>query len=101
LRTHHEGKRGTKVLGSKRSLYQRKKSATAIGIGGQSSGQPSPLGGGVPTYKTFKKTLELEFVERANGMSSGLQRKLDWILWRGRLLPKRKNKLQTKEEPVM
>jgi hypothetical protein len=34
LRTHHEGKRGTKDLGSKLPLYVRKKRATAIGIRG-------------------------------------------------------------------
>jgi hypothetical protein len=63
-----------KDRGGKRSLYLRKKRATMIGFGGQSSGQLSPLGGGGLTYKILKKTLELEFVKRANGMSSGLQR---------------------------
>jgi hypothetical protein len=74
LRTHHEGKRGTKDLGSKRSLYVRKKRATAISIWGWSSRQLSRLGRGGPTYKTLKKTLELEFVKRANGMCSGFRK---------------------------
>jgi hypothetical protein len=44
LRTHHEGRRGTKDLGGQRPLYLRKKRATAIGIGRWSSRQLSPLG---------------------------------------------------------
>jgi hypothetical protein len=43
LRTHQEGKYGTKYLGCKRPLYLRKKRTTAIGIGGWSSRQASPL----------------------------------------------------------
>jgi hypothetical protein len=66
------GRMGTKGLGDKRPLYVRKKRATAIGIGGWSSGQLSPLGRGGPTYRTLKKTIKLEFVRRANGMPSGL-----------------------------
>jgi hypothetical protein len=34
LRMHHEGKWGTKDLGSKRPLHVRKKRETMIGIGG-------------------------------------------------------------------
>jgi hypothetical protein len=49
----------------------RKKDATTIGIGGWSS---RPLGRRGPTYKTLKKTLELQFVKRANGMSSGFRK---------------------------
>jgi hypothetical protein len=63
LRIHHEGKRGTKDLGGKRPLYVRKMRATTTCIGGWSSRQLPPLGRGGPTYKTIKKTLELEFVK--------------------------------------
>jgi hypothetical protein len=49
----------------------RKKRETAIGIRGWRSRQLSPLGRRGPAYKTLKKTLELEFVKRANEMSSG------------------------------
>jgi hypothetical protein len=90
LWTHHEGKRGTKKLGSKRPLYVRKKRATAIGIGGWSPRHLSPLGRIGPIYKTLKKTLELEFVMRANGMSSGFQKMRKWTLWAGRPPPTRK-----------
>jgi hypothetical protein len=53
----------------------RKKRTTAIGIGGWSPGQLSHLGRGGSTYETLKKTLELEFVRRANGKPSGLHSK--------------------------
>jgi hypothetical protein len=84
LQMHHEGRRATKDVGSKRPLYLRKKRMITIGIGGWSSGQLSPLGRGGPTYKTLKNILELEFVKRANRMSSRLQRIMDWTLCRGR-----------------
>jgi hypothetical protein len=61
----------------------------------------SPLGRGGPPYKTLKKTLELEFMKRANRMSSGLQRMIDRSLWRGRPPPKQKKKLQIEQELVM
>jgi hypothetical protein len=80
---HHEGKRGTKDLGSKWLLYVRKKRATIIGIGGRNSRQPSPLGRGGPTYKTLKKTLELEFVKQANRISSRFRKMRKCTLWRG------------------
>jgi hypothetical protein len=88
LRTHHERKGGTKALGGKRPLFLRKKRASAIGIGGWSSRQLSPLRRDGPTYKTLKKTPELEFMKRANGLSSGLQRMMDRTLWSGRPPPK-------------
>jgi hypothetical protein len=84
LQVHHEWKGGTKDLGSKGPLCVRNKRATAIGIGGQSSRQLSPLGRGGPTYKTLMKTLELEFVKWANGTSSGFQKMRKWTLQRGR-----------------
>jgi hypothetical protein len=59
---HHEEKKGTKDLDSKRPLYMKKKGATTMGIRGWSSRQLSPLGRRGPAYKILKKTLELEFV---------------------------------------
>jgi hypothetical protein len=56
VRTHNAGKRGTKALCGKRPIYLRKKTATAIGTGGWSSGQLSPLRRRRPTYKTLKRT---------------------------------------------
>jgi hypothetical protein len=97
VRMHHEGRRGTKDLGSKRLLYLRKKRVTAIVIRGWSSGQLSSLGRG-PTYKNVKKILELEFMmKRANGMSSGLRRMRDQTV-EGRPPPKWKKKLQRERE---
>jgi hypothetical protein len=61
-------------LGGKRPLYIRKNRATAIGIEGLSSRQLSPLGIRGLAYKTLMKTLELEFVKRANGVSSGFRK---------------------------
>jgi hypothetical protein len=43
------------------------------GNGGWRSGELSCLGRRGPVYKTHKKTLELEFVKRANGMSNGFR----------------------------
>jgi hypothetical protein len=93
LWTHHEGKRGTKDLDSKQPLYMRKKRATAIGIGGCSSGKLSPLGRGGLTYKTIKMSVELEFMKRANRMSSRFQKMRKWTLWRCWPPPKQKKRL--------
>jgi hypothetical protein len=64
----------------------RRKTVTAIGTGGLSSGQLSPLDRREPAYKILKKTNVLEIVKRAVGISSGLQRIRNWALWRGRPL---------------
>jgi hypothetical protein len=69
-----------------RPLYVRKKWATAISIGKWSSRQLSPLGRGGPSYKTLKKTLNLEFVKIADVMFSGFRKMKKWTLWRGRPL---------------
>jgi hypothetical protein len=86
----------------------RKMRTTVIGIAGWSSRQISPLGRRVSAYEVLKKTLELEFVKRACGLSSGFRKMRKWTLWRGRPSPKRnkkegkkKKKLQIQEEPVM
>jgi hypothetical protein len=73
VRTHNAGRRGTKDLSGKRPLYLSKKKASTIGSGRWSSGQLSLLGRGGPTYKSLKKTIGLEIVKRAVGISSGLQ----------------------------
>jgi hypothetical protein len=92
----------TKDVGSKRPPCVRKKRETAmIGIGGWSSGLISHLGGGGPTYKTLKKTVDLEFVKRTNGLSSGLWIVRNRNLWRCRRPPKRRKKLQIEQERVM
>jgi hypothetical protein len=87
---HDEGKKKTKDQGGKRPLYARKNRATAISIGRWSSRQLSPMGRGGMSYKTLKKTLELEFVKRANGMPSRFRKIRKWTLWRGRPPPNKK-----------
>jgi hypothetical protein len=42
--------------------------------------------------KTLRKNIGLEFVKRATGMSSGLQKMRNWTLWRGQPILKRKKK---------
>jgi hypothetical protein len=98
---YHEGKCGTKDLGGKQPPHVRKKRATVIGIGGWSSRQLSPLGRRVSAYEALKTTLELEFVRRAHGMSSGFRKIRKWTLWRGRPPPEGGKKLQIQEQPVM
>jgi hypothetical protein len=79
----------------------RKKRATVIEIRGWSSRQLSPPGRRVLAYEDFKKTLELDFMKRACGMSSGIQKIKKWTLWRGKPPLKQKKKLQIQEEPVI
>jgi hypothetical protein len=95
LWTTHKGKCEINYMGGKRPLDVRKKRATAIGVGGWSSGQLSPMGIKVPAYKTLQKTFRLQIVKRAKEVSSGLRRIRMWTLWRGRPPPKRKKKLRT------
>jgi hypothetical protein len=83
---------GIKDLSDRRPLYVRKKRATAIDMGRWSSRQLSLLGRRVSAYEALKKTLDLEFVKRARGMSSGLWKIRKWTLWRGRPPPKRKKR---------
>jgi hypothetical protein len=84
LQSRHENGNATKDLGGKWPLYPEKRKTTGIDIGGWSSGQLSPLGRRGPTYKTLKKTLELQFAKQADEMSSGLQTSKHWTVWRGR-----------------
>jgi hypothetical protein len=74
LRTTHKGKGETNDTDGKRPLDVRKKRATAIGVGGWSSGQLSPVGIRVPAYKTLQKTFRLQIVKRAKEASSGLRK---------------------------
>jgi hypothetical protein len=86
LQSRQESGNATKDLGGKWPLYPEKRKTTGIDIGGWSSGQLSHLGTREPTYKTFRKILELQFAKQADEMSSGLQRSKLWTLWRGRPL---------------
>jgi hypothetical protein len=90
LQSRKESDKATKNPGGKRPLYPEKRKTTGIDIGGWSLGQLSPLGRRGPTYKILKKTVELESVKQAKGMTSGLQTSKHWTLWRGRPPPKRK-----------
>jgi hypothetical protein len=45
------------------------------------------------TSGSYEKTLGLEIVKRAVGLSSGLRKIRYWTSWRGRPLPKRKKNL--------
>jgi hypothetical protein len=92
LRTHHEGKRGTKNVGDKRPLYVRKKRATANGIGGGTQDSCHLWEEEDRPTRPPEKTLELEFVKRANGMCSGFRKMRTWILWRSWPPPKRKKR---------
>jgi hypothetical protein len=94
LWTTHKGKGETNYIGGKRPLDVRKKRETAIGVGGWSSGQLSPMRIRVPAYKTLQKTFRHQIVKRAKEVSSGLRRIRIWTLWRGRPPPKHKKKLR-------
>jgi hypothetical protein len=58
-------------LSRKQPLYLKKNRATVIGIRGLSSRHLSHLGRRGPSYRTLKKTLELEIEKQALGISSG------------------------------
>jgi hypothetical protein len=64
----------------------------AIGVGGWSSGQLSPMGMRVPAYKTLQKIFRLQIVKRAKEVSSGLRKIRKCTLWRGSPPPKRKER---------
>jgi hypothetical protein len=119
---HHERKRGTKDLGSKRLLYVRRKRATKINIRGWSSGQPSPLrkkrttmdgtwkwrpgertllGSGRTLYKILYKISCSKNTKQMPKASSRTWRIMEWTLLRGRPPPKWKKRLQAEQEPVM
>jgi hypothetical protein len=93
---HHEGICGTKKPGRQASAIRKKEE----GIEGWSSRQLPPFGRRVSAYEDRKKTLELEFVKRARGMSSSFGKIRKLTLWRGRPPPKWKRTLQIQEEPV-
>jgi hypothetical protein len=49
------------------------------------------LGSERTTSGIYKKTIGLEFLKRAVGISSGLRKIRNWTLWWGQPTPKRKN----------
>jgi hypothetical protein len=60
------------------------------------------LGNERTTSMIYKKTIRLEIVKGALGISSVFWKTRKWSLWRrGRPPPKRKKKLQIQKEPVM
>jgi hypothetical protein len=73
----------------KEPLYLRKGRKVANSIGGQSRRQQLRLGSMGIANEIFGKSIGLEFVKRANGMSNRLRKVKDWVLWRGRPPPKR------------
>jgi hypothetical protein len=83
-------KRGNEGSRRQAAAIREKERATAIGSGGWSSRQLSPLGKRGPAYKILKNTLELEFVRRVNRMSSEFRKMRKLTLWISRSPPKRK-----------
>jgi hypothetical protein len=59
------------------------------------------LGNERSTSGIYKKTIGLEIVKRAEGISSRLRRIKDWTWWKGRPLPKWKKELQIQQKLVM
>jgi hypothetical protein len=51
--------------------------------------------------KTYKKTNGLETAKWIARSTVGIQRMMDWTLWRGQTPPKWKKKLHTEQELVM
>jgi hypothetical protein len=78
LKQKQRGSERIKDLGDRRPIYVRKKRITSM---------------------IYRKTIELEIVKRAVGISSRLRRIRNWTLWRGRPPPKRKKKSCTEYEP--
>jgi hypothetical protein len=59
------------------------------------------LGNGRTTSGIYRKTIGLEIMNRAVGISSELRRIRNWTLWSGWPPPKWKKKLQVQQGPVM
>jgi hypothetical protein len=75
--------------GIEEQVHLRKGRKTAKIIGGRRRHQPrlERTGNG---NKVVRKSMGMEFVKRSNWTFSGLQRMMDWTLWRGLPPPKRK-----------
>jgi hypothetical protein len=78
-----EGRMGIKDLGGRRLLHLRKERTNTNGIGEWSSGQRSPLGSEGTLKKTLCEIVRGKITKQVVGISSGLQRMVDWTLWRG------------------
>jgi hypothetical protein len=88
---------GIRSRGVEEQVHLRKGRKTSKSIGGRRRRhQPrlESMGNGNKFFgKTIHKASKLD--------SSGLQRMMDWTLWRGRPPPKRKKRPHREEEPVM
>jgi hypothetical protein len=73
-------------------LHPRKGRITSYSIGGQSREQQPRLESMRNSSKVFGKTVGLEFGKQEFEISSGIRRRRNWSLWRGRPPPKRKKK---------
>jgi hypothetical protein len=70
----------------------RMEGKTASSSGGWHKREQQRLKGMSKYNNIYWRTTGLEFVERANEMSSKLQKVRNWTVWRGRPTPKRKKK---------
>jgi hypothetical protein len=85
------------MLGRRQLMRQKDTNRT----GNRAFKEQLRLGNEKTTSGVYKKTIGLEIVKRAVGLSSSLRRIRNGTLSRGRPHPKRKNKLQIQQEPVM
>jgi hypothetical protein len=66
------------------------KNPTMNNIKGRNPGERAPLGSGVSRKKDIRDIFREKIMEHGVGISSGLQRRKKWTLWRGRPPPKLK-----------
>jgi hypothetical protein len=90
LQTRQEGKRGTKIIGGRRPLCQKRKVPTENAIGRCRSGQRSNLGRRGTQKKTPYETVNAKITKRITKFTAGLLPTKNWTPWRGRPPPKRK-----------
>jgi hypothetical protein len=94
-------KNGIRSRHDKETAHLRTWRKTASSFGGLNR-REQPQMEGVRKYNDILwKTFRLEIVKRAAVTSMGLRRILNWTLWRGRPVPKRKEELQVEREPVI
>jgi hypothetical protein len=91
---------GIRSRGVEEQEHLRKGRKSAKSIGGWRRQQPQLESMG-NSNKVFRKIMGIEFVKRANWMSSRLKRIIDWTLCSGQPPPKRKKKLKVQRQPVM
>jgi hypothetical protein len=90
LRTHHEGKRGTKNIGGRWPLCQKRKVPTKNDIGRCRAGQRLHLGRRGTRKKTPYETVNVKITKQITRFTAGLLPVKNWTLWKGRPSPKRK-----------